>query len=101
MKLSIEIARHFGEILSPEEMDIKFKQEDDGVITRLYSISIHKHCPICGNLVDVRFYESMCFRNADCQTSFPCWIETTSNCDKCHNTFGVAVRINKGGRKCQ
>ena len=94
MKFSID----FGEILSPEEMNVQFKQDDDGVISRVYGIRVYKHCPICGNLVDVRFLESMCFRNADSQTSFPFWFKTTSNCDKCHNTFEVAVRINKKGK---
>lgn len=91
MKISVELARHFGEVLSPEEMNVDFKLEDEGAATRVHNIVAHKHCPICGNLENVHFIESILFDDA----MHVRWARTTHECDKCHKSFMIAVRISK------
>lgn len=92
MKVSIELARHFGEVFSPEELNVDFKLEDEGTDTRVRNIVAHKHCPFCGNLENVYFMESVLL---DDDVPFPLWLRTSHECGKCHVAWMVAARINK------
>lgn len=91
MKISVELARHFAEVLSSEEMNVDFKLEDKDTATWVHNIVAHKRCPICGNLENVHFIESIQFDDA----MHVHWARTAHECNKCHKSFMIAVRITK------